>query len=277
MKKKNLYLSGLIATSFVGLSMTAYSQDGIFNLRPSEALTPAQEAQFFTGTLAPVNPSLAGTESVSGNVLFAQFEDIFVASTTPTGMPSGTVHPQHVMLGSRCPTPEDDQNADGIIDAVELEAASGKILIPLDNDLSRQLPEPGDDPAPVPTPDPGDNPDDGTGGDDSAADDLASDYPSSDDEGSYLYAQAAPLQEMLDDLRAADSDPNDSVGKLGSGEELNITQRVVIVRGVSQDTALPTTVATVDDLPAHLTVPIACTTIAAPVEEPPPAPPAPAQ
>ena len=72
-------------------------------------------------------------------------------------------------------------------------------------------------------------------------------YPMADDNGSYHYEVEIPLN----DLKIAFADAfNDS--------ELNLDRRVIYIHGVSSDTELPKTVASLGDIPAHVTLPIAC-------------------
>ena len=72
-------------------------------------------------------------------------------------------------------------------------------------------------------------------------------YPVADDEGSYHYEIEIPL----DDLNSAFAE---AFGDSG----LKLDSRVIYIHGVPSDTQLPETVASLGDIPAHVTLPIAC-------------------
>ncbi len=72
-------------------------------------------------------------------------------------------------------------------------------------------------------------------------------YPVADDNGSYRYEIEIPMG----DLESAFAD---AFG--GSG--LKLDSRVIYIHGVPSDTKLPETVASLGDIPAHVTLPIAC-------------------
>lgn len=61
--------------------------------------------------------------------------DSFEVKVAFDGAPEG-LHYQALQDGSSCPKFSDDKNRDGFIDAIEAQSSAGKILIPLDNDLS---------------------------------------------------------------------------------------------------------------------------------------------
>lgn len=72
-------------------------------------------------------------------------------------------------------------------------------------------------------------------------------YPVADDDGSYHYEIEIPM----DDLKSA-------FAKAFGGSGLNLESRVIYIHGVPSDTKLPETVASLGDIPAHVTLPIAC-------------------
>ena len=72
-------------------------------------------------------------------------------------------------------------------------------------------------------------------------------YPVADDNGSYHYE----IDVSLDDLESA-------FANAFGGSELNLDSRVIYIHGVPSDTNLPETVASLGDIPAHVTLPIAC-------------------
>ena len=72
-------------------------------------------------------------------------------------------------------------------------------------------------------------------------------YPVADDNGSYHYE----AEISMEDLESAFAD---AFG--GSG--LKLDSKVIYIHGVPSDTKLPQTVASIGDIPAHVTLPIAC-------------------
>jgi hypothetical protein len=72
-------------------------------------------------------------------------------------------------------------------------------------------------------------------------------YPTAGTDGSYSYAKTVSLKA----LRAA-------FAAKFSGQQLDLGRRVVFVHGVQASTKLPATVASLDDIPAQVTLPIAC-------------------
>lgn len=135
------------------------------------------------------------------------------------------IHPQHIHAPAAFPPPSGDVNGDGFVDVIEGVPFYGPILVPLDSDLSTQ---------------------------------AAGDFPCVHNHGGALqYREATGLDAMLSDLNALDPEPNDAVVKLG-GSPLDLSGRHVVLHGVALDTPLPATVASLGNLPAQLTLPIAC-------------------
>jgi hypothetical protein len=174
----------------------------------------------YTANLTAVNQQIA--PSTAGNSVIKVDKDNFTVAVNVALAPTGP-HLQSITVGDACPTTQNDTNGDGYIDAVEAQDVSGKTIIPLDGDLSSQ--EAGADGIPV------DN---------------------------YSYSQTTSFAKMISDLVLPDTDPNDSIVKLSSNDELTFQGKVVMVHGVPAATVLPATVQTIDGLPAQATLPIAC-------------------
>lgn len=78
--------------------------------------------------------------------------------------------------------------------------------------------------------------------------DLGSDtYPKANDDSTYQYEVRIPLAQ----LKA-------SFAKSFGDSSLNLEKRVLYIHGVPSDSKLPSTVASIGDIPAHITLPIAC-------------------
>lgn len=74
------------------------------------------------------------------------------------------------------------------------------------------------------------------------------DYPTAQADGSYEYRTTVSLKALDAAFRKA----------FGDEQALNLDRRVVMIHGVSESTKLPASVASLGDLPAHVTLPIAC-------------------
>ena len=72
-------------------------------------------------------------------------------------------------------------------------------------------------------------------------------YPTADAGGSYSYAETVSLSAL-----------EASFGPKFGGQQLDLDRRVVFLHGVPASTELPASVASLGDIPAHVTLPIAC-------------------
>lgn len=71
-------------------------------------------------------------------------------------------------------------------------------------------------------------------------------YPKASADGSYRYEKTISLKGLKDAFRGA------------FDQDLDLDRRVVFIHGISPDTKLPDTVASLGQIPAHVTLPIAC-------------------
>ena len=76
---------------------------------------------------------------------------------------------------------------------------------------------------------------------------VADSYPTAGEDGAYNYEQSVSLTA----LEAA-------FGKAFPGQKLDFERRVIFLHGVPEDAQLPDTVQSLGDVPAHVTLPIAC-------------------
>jgi hypothetical protein len=172
-----------------------------------------------------LNPHVNGT--IPGSATFYRKDDRFMAYVRLFAGGPKAWHQQFVYDGNRCPEPSDDLNGDGFIDIQEAEAVLGKILIPLDSDISTQ----------------------------SSGRRF---FPLADLSGYYHYERATSFRRLLSDLQSTDSDPNDDTTKLGPGVGLQIVGRPVLILGITEEVQLPETVATKGRHKAFQNFPIAC-------------------
>ncbi|HXH75614.1 MAG TPA: hypothetical protein VNJ08_11645 [Bacteriovoracaceae bacterium] len=91
----------------------------------------------YEAILRPLNSQVSGYLP-SGRAHFNILQGNFSAKTYLDD-DSRVTHIQSVHVGRRCPTLADDKNADGFIDVVEMENATGKVLISLDGDLNSEM------------------------------------------------------------------------------------------------------------------------------------------
>jgi hypothetical protein len=189
---------------------------------------------FYRGKLKALNPRFTGR--ISGEGAFFLQDIQFYAKVTIKTKWRRVTHLQFIHESKSCPALKDDLNKDGYLDFHEVVTASGKILIPLDDDLKSQ----------------------------------ASSffwYPTSNDKGKYYYSRAVSAPAMMSDLRKKDELLGDALGKLNHNEELNISERVLIIYGVPYYYKLPDSVQGFGGFPPHMGMPIACANIIETVEE----------
>lgn len=181
----------------------------------------AQDAQSYRAQLAPLNASAAGSET-SGEAMFTITGDDLAIHVTVNGAPPGIEHLQHF-----------HGFASGDGDATCPTPASdtnGDGVI----DLGET--EPGAGTTMVPF------------HDDPVSLEIVKDtYPKAGADGSYSYDQTVSLKAL-----------QDAFGEQFNGQGLDLERRVIFIHGVPESAPLPGTAASLDDIPAHVTLPIAC-------------------
>lgn len=76
---------------------------------------------------------------------------------------------------------------------------------------------------------------------------IADNYPTADADGAYSYEQSVALPAL-----------EEAFAEKLSGQQLDFDRRVIFLHGVPEETELPDTVQSLGDVPAHVTLPIAC-------------------
>ncbi|MGE3610146.1 MAG: hypothetical protein AB7I27_11205 [Bacteriovoracaceae bacterium] len=179
----------------------------------------------FMASFTTLNPHIVGT--IPGSATVKRNDNkLYVYSRIFAGAPKAW-HQQNIHSGTRCPTPQDDANGDGYIDIEEAFNVVGKILIPLDADISSQK-------------------------------SGKNFFPLGDLSGSYSYERVTSFNSVLNDLRSTDPDANDDFAKISPDENLIIEGKVVMIQGVNDDVEFPETVATHQKHQTFQTLPIAC-------------------
>ncbi len=137
---------------------------------------------------------------------------------------SSVTHRQSIHIGTKCPDASHDSNRDGFVDYQEALRAVGKVMIPLDGDLSSQ--EKG-----------------------------AEIYPRGT---SFTYQRSGFISEMLEDLWTTDSVPDDEFIKFRRGQGMKMVGRVVLVHGTFSTSSLPASLSTRGGDSPHLALPVVC-------------------
>lgn len=185
----------------------------------------AEQEGYYRASLESVNGKISRRNFGKSSV-FLRGNQFYAKVKLDTGRPHVT-YLQGIHEGDRCPDPEDDINRDGYIDGQEALRVSGRMLIPLDGDLTRQLKS-------------------------------FSIWPKTNKKGLYLYTRSVGVDAIMGELRSISFRSHQLLTRLGSNEELNLTHRVMIVYGVPYSYTLPETVEGVSGFPPHMSVPIAC-------------------
>ena len=187
-----------------------------------EQLEPVSDGVYHA-VLRPLNTQASGYLP-TGTATFTVKGDNFQARTLLDD-DARVTHRQSVHFGTRCPNnAQDDRNGDGYVDYAEAMAVVGKVFIPLDNDLSSQVAG-------------------------------ANVYPKG---SGFSYARSSSLSRLNADLWMADEDAADDIAKLNSGENLGISNRVVLIYGAAVKSTFPASLSARSGEAANLSLPIAC-------------------
>ena len=184
------------------------------------------QAGHYQATLSPLNAHLAG--DVAGSALVKVKGDSLSVEVKVNGSPAQISHGQSIHIADSCPTLSSDTNKDGVIDGVEGQKSYGPVIIPLDSDIRTQIEK-----------------------------DIR--FPTSDFSGNYYYRQQASISEMMKDLTAKDFDTSDNLVKIRSS--LGLTGRQVVIYGVANDVAIPSSVSAINGQTKSASLPIACGTL----------------
>lgn len=231
MKMNKIFNTLILSTMLAVLAVGCGDDDNGINgtvpdstgQQPQQPQPPAPEKGVFAAQLSSANTSVAG--NTAGAVEITVNGDDVTVRLQVTGSPIG-VHAQHIHTGTACPTPANDANGDGIVDAVEATNVSGKVLIPFDDDINSQ----------------------------EAGKDV---YPTGP---IYTYTKSGSYAQIISDLTTTDPNPNDPFVKLPAGTtQIGLEGKVVEIHGVPPTTNLPNTVASADPTKSpHQQLPIAC-------------------
>ena len=189
---------------------------------PSELVTDGD----YRSVLKTMNTTLKGHDAF-GTAILKVSDGKFSIKLNLAHVPAGIKHIQSIHTEGKCPTITSDENGDSFIDIVEGMTAFGKVLIPLDGDLSAQLPG-------------------------------LNYFPKGNSSSAYSYAQETDLSALFSDLSSPDEDAADSMAKLRPGEALNFERRTLVISGISANGELPASVRTIGDFSGEAYIPVAC-------------------
>lgn len=220
--------SALRLTAVVLLSVLVGCAPAETDVESEPTATPAPPAAAgtdpgpvaYAGRLVPLNPGLTGT-SAAGRVLVAEDAGSFVFRLEIEGLPPSMMHLQHVHGFA--------DNREGVCPGPEADTNGDGVV-----DLLEATEVAGvtliplhDDPAGLQI--------------------VAETYPKADAEGSTAYRQSVDLASLESALAQAHGI-----------DTLELGSMTVLVHGVPADAGLPETAQSLPDVPARLTVPVAC-------------------
>ena len=191
-------------------------------MRPTMAQSQGDTVTY-RADLTALNSSVTGSDA-SGEVMMTISGDDLTIHITVKGVPPDMMHLQHFHgfpepgKSAQCVTMAQDANGDGIIDIVETEPVSGTTMVPFHDDPVSMA--------------------------------IVNDtYPTADANGAYTYDKTVSLKALEEAFAKQFPDTKG---------DLDLGNRVVYVHGIPADQELPTTVASLGDIPAQVTIPIAC-------------------
>lgn len=184
---------------FVGLVILGSCGRNEFpNYDDKEIITLEEEQGNYRTEFKTLNKKWAG--KVQGySILWLRGNQFYARVSLTTRMPN-VQHLQYIHAGTKCPGSGSDLNQDGVIDFNEVVATAGKILIPLDGDLTEQR-----------------------AGEEG--------FPRANEDGKYIYYQAGSFREMMHDLRR-------SAG-VGEGASLRLQERIIVIYGIANSITFP--------------------------------------
>lgn len=217
MRIKHL-LNTAIAVAVVSFAIAGCNSSGSDDEQATDATAPAQQT-VYEATLQPINAAVTGS-STTGKARFVVDGENMTVTIDIENAPAGIEHWQH-FHGF-----ENGEDARVVDDSAD---KNGDGVI----DVTETGPYSGTTMVPF--------------NDLPAKMDVGSDtYPKADENGSYHYSATIPMA----DLQKAFADAF-------GGTELQLDKRVLYIHGVPSDTKLASTVASIADIPASVTLPIA--------------------
>jgi len=189
-------------------------------VRTAPPTTGVPEESLYMAKFVTLNPHINGT--IPGSATVQRQGDKFYAYVRIFGSVPNGLHQQYIHEGTRCPTASDDSNQDGLLDKTEAQNVLGRVLIPLDANISSQK----------------------------AGRNI---FPVADESGTYFYERVTSFKKLFKDLK--------NTNKLQLDQGLEIDGKTVMLLGSPGDPELPVVcgifkrVTHVPDEPDYDTVP----------------------
>jgi len=188
-----------------------------------ESDSNSEKEVLYEADLETLNADVTGSET-TGKARFVARGNTLSVTIDVKNAPANMEHWQHFHGfengdQAKCPSDDQDENGDGIIDLMETEAVSGTTMVPF-NDAPEGMEIPTDT------------------------------YPVAGEDGDYHYEVDIDLEDL-----------QDAFGDAFDGQDINLDKRVLFIHGVPADTDLPSSVKSLDPVPAQTTLPIACAVI----------------
>ncbi len=218
--KKMILMMLILAT---GCGKDSNSSSSASNLTPITIQEMSEKVEGnYRVVLRPLNSQIHGFIATGSGKIHSRNNvlEINIVMDDITNAP----HYQNLYSGSACPKTNADTNGDGFIDVKEAEASIGKVLIPLDADLSGQLKGYGTNPS----------------------------------GSAYEYSKKAYLDILLTDLKDTDEATIEPIVKLPDHVGLELEGRVIMVHGARDSVKLPDSIRSWPNHTKHQSLPIAC-------------------
>lgn len=215
-------MNNLVILMLFSLMITSCGKDSGSGSSESQQEQQEELRGKYKAVLRPISSTISGWIPYGNAEITVDESNIHISTYLDDDQ--RVMHLQSIHEGKRCPNIEDDRNKDGVIDAIEAEAVVGKVLVPLDGDITSQKK-----------------------GEKS--------YPSG---SSFTYKRTAAINDLISDLYMADDNPNDSVKKLTANDPFNLSGKVVLIHGTAATNKVPQTLQTHNGLASNLSVPIVC-------------------
>jgi hypothetical protein len=221
--------ASFVLGTFALLTVIACGNTKNKKARLTVSSSPIISEGHYKATFTPLNSHLVD-DAVAGEALIKIAPDDVTVQVTARGVPSKIFHAQFIHEAKACPILSDDANKDGIIDAVETVAASGKILLPLDSNLNSQIEK-----------------------------DVVS-FPLANSAGEYFYNQSVSTKDLLSELVNKNSFASDFFTKIDD-RSLDFDGRQIVIYGVTNSISLPDGLPSLKQISPHASIPIACGTL----------------
>lgn len=128
-----IFLSYILLSTLISCGDDSSSNSSDFERENEDIPEPETIQKIYRADLKAINPSIA--DGLRGQVVLRLEGETFEANVAVQDVP-GVFHPQHIRTGKSCPGAEADLNGDELLDFNEVQAATGPLLIPLDDDLN---------------------------------------------------------------------------------------------------------------------------------------------